>query len=100
MVRENDHGQKQQPSGHDIVPRAYDSETSQEPLEAHEHVFSVVTGTGTPDNHRGRKRKLTPEERERTLEVRKYGACWACHLSKTKVCPILMISARPRLMAP
>ena len=100
LVRENDHGQKQQPSGHDIVPCAYDSESPQELLEAHEHVFSVVTGMGTPDNHRGRKRKLTPEERERTLEVRKYGACWACHLSKTKVCPILMISARSRLMAP
>lgn len=99
LVRENDHDQGQQPSRHDIVPRAYDSESSQEPLDAHEHVFSVITGTATSDNHRGRKRKLTPEERERTQEVRRHGACWACHLSKTKVCPILMISARSRLMA-
>jgi hypothetical protein len=104
LARENNHDQRQQPSQYDIVPRAYDSESSLEPLEPHEphepheHVFSV-NGKGAPDYHRGRKRKLTPEERERTLEVRKGGACWACHLSKTKVCPILVISARSRLMA-
>lgn len=98
LVRENDNDQKQQPARHDIIPRNYDSESSQEPPERHEHVFSVVTGTGSPDSYRGRKRKLTPEERERTLEVRKEGACWACHLSKTKVCPILTIPARSRLM--
>lgn len=99
LVRENDHDQRKQPARHDIVPRAYDSESSQEPPERHEHVFSAVTGTCSPDSHRGRKRKLTAEEKERTLEVRKDGACWACHLSKTKVCPILMIPARSRLMA-
>jgi hypothetical protein len=89
LVRENDHNQRQRSSRHDIVPGAYDSESSQEPHEPHEHVFSVITGAGTPDNPRGRKRKLTPEEKERTLEVRKDGACWACHLSKTKVRPTL-----------
>jgi ankyrin repeat protein len=88
LVRENDHEQRQQPPRHDIVPRAYDSESSQEPSRRHRHVFSV-TGMGSPDSQRGRKRKLTQEEKDRILEVRKDGACWACHLSKTKVCPIL-----------
>lgn len=98
LVRENDDDQRQQPSQHEAIPRAYETESSQEPIELHEHVFSVAIGTGTPDNHRGRKRKLTAAERERTLEVRKEGACWACHLSKTKVCRILTICPRSRLM--
>jgi len=99
LVRENDHDQGQHSSRQDIVAQAYDSESSQEPQEPHEHVFSVITGPGTPDNPRGRKRKLTQEEKERTLEVRKDGACWACHLSKTKVRPILKCPARSKLMA-
>jgi hypothetical protein len=99
LVRENDHDQRQPSTQHEIVPRGYDSESSQEQFEPHEHVFSIATGSGTPEN-RGRKRKLTTAERERTLEVRKDGACWACHLSKTKVCSILKISPSSRLMIP
>jgi hypothetical protein len=90
LVKENNHDQRQQLYEQDIAPPVCKSESSQEPPESHEHVFSAITGMGLEENPRGRKRKLTAEERRRTLEVRKDGACWACHLSKTKVYLTLM----------
>jgi hypothetical protein len=97
LVRENSNGQSQPIHKNEILSRPYENQSSQEPLDLHEHVFSVVNGTRTPENNR--KRKLTDAERERRLEVRKDGACWACHLLKTKVCLILIISIRYRLIA-
>lgn len=88
----NDHDQRQNPFQQYIAPSACNYESPEEPPESHEHVFSAITGMGIPENSRGRKRKLTPEEKQRTLEVRKDGACWACHLSKTKVYHIPMKS--------
>ena len=35
---------------------------------------------------RGLQHVLTDEEKEAANAVRKMGACWACHISKTKVC--------------
>lgn len=35
---------------------------------------------------RGRQRALTTQEKKEAREVRKAKACWACHLSKIKVC--------------
>jgi hypothetical protein len=62
-------------------------EYHQEISEAHNHVFSALHGAVQPRSLRESKR-LTPEQRKQTQEVRKLGACWACHLSKIKVCYI------------
>jgi hypothetical protein len=91
LIREIEEDRKEQQPQLDMVPRGHDIESPEEQSEPHEHVFSIASGSGTPEN-RGRKRKLTTAERERTLEVRKYGACWACHLSKTKVCHVLTMT--------
>jgi len=63
-----------------------DSTTSR-PRYGHSHVFPANPATEIPDSQRGRKRRLTEEEREHTLKVRTLGACWACHLSKTRCSP-------------
>jgi hypothetical protein len=56
--------------------------SSQEPPKPHEHVFSAIAGM----------------VKTQTLEARKDGACWACHLSKAQVYRTLVISACSRLI--
>ena len=51
----------------------------------HQHVFSSMTGIGNTNATKGRQRNLTNEEKKHARDVRFAKACWACHLSKTKV---------------
>lgn len=92
LIKENDPSHREEHCEPDIAPPVCKNEFPQEIPESHEHIFSAITGMGMQDSHRGRKRKLTAEERRRTLEVRKDGACWPCHLSKTKVYYTLILT--------
>jgi hypothetical protein len=51
----------------------------------HHHVFSSMPGIEKAKAIRGRQRNLTTEEKQHARDVRFAKACWACHLSKTKV---------------
>lgn len=62
------------------------SPQSQNDLEYHSHVFSAFPGPAKQKATRGRIRPLTTREKQEARNVRQVGACWACHLSKTKVC--------------
>jgi len=60
----------------------------------HSHVFSStfssssgITKSKTP---KGRQRGLTTLEKKQAREVRDAKACWACHISKTKVGSLCM----------
>jgi hypothetical protein len=79
------------------VSSTEDEESSPEPIESRSHVFSFVPGMGISTGRHNRVRKLSPEKRKQTLAVRKDGACWACHLSKIKVCRFLMALTLPAL---
>jgi hypothetical protein len=50
----------------------------------HEHVFSSTHITKSKIS-KGRQRGLTTLEKKQAREVRDAKACWACHISKTKV---------------
>lgn len=54
----------------------------------HHHIFTsdprVAPKAKAPT--RGRQRNLTALEKKSAREVRDAKACWACHISKTKVC--------------
>jgi hypothetical protein len=54
--------------------------------DTHSHVFSAYPGESKSGPARGRQRALTSQEKQEALIVRKAKACWACHLSKIKVC--------------
>jgi hypothetical protein len=58
---------------------------SQESNERHFHVLSAVIGADKPKSLR-EPRTLTAEEKQQIQKVRECRACWACHLSKTRVC--------------
>ena len=51
----------------------------------HHHVFSSMPGIEKTKATKGRQRNLTTEEKKHARDVRFAKACWACHLSKTKV---------------
>jgi hypothetical protein len=51
----------------------------------HAHAFSSFPGIRRPKIQKGRQRSLTKEEKKQAREVREVKACWACHISKTKV---------------
>lgn len=52
----------------------------------HSHVFSAYAEPQKNKVTRGRVRPLTDKEKREARDVRQAGACWACHLSKIKVC--------------
>jgi hypothetical protein len=51
----------------------------------HSHVFSSHPTTNKGKITKGRQRGLTQLEKKQAREVRDAKACWACHISKTKV---------------
>lgn len=51
----------------------------------HSHVFSSHPSTSKGKITKGRQRGLTQLEKKQAREVRDAKACWACHISKTKV---------------
>ncbi|KAG9241486.1 hypothetical protein BJ878DRAFT_225437 [Calycina marina] len=69
----------------DTPPESFDSPQSQ---TDHIHIFhSTLPGLFSPKLPKGRQRQLSSQEKKEALEVRKAGACWACHLSKIKCSP-------------
>jgi hypothetical protein len=53
---------------------------------SHNHIFAgVKSRTPKPKLPRGRQRSLTAIEKKQARDVREAKACWACHISKTKV---------------
>lgn len=51
-------------------------------VHQHSHVFDADARVSKP---KGRQRSLTTKEKKDAREVRDAKACWACHISKTKV---------------
>lgn len=51
-------------------------------VHTHSHVFDADARVSKP---KGRQRSLTTKEKKDAREVRDAKACWACHISKTKV---------------
>lgn len=51
----------------------------------HSHVFSAVSGITKPKVPKGRQGGLTSIQKIRARQVREAKACWACHISKTRV---------------
>lgn len=68
--------------------RSQTSSPRQNEVHNHGHVFTSFAGIRKPKISKGRQRNLTPLEKKQAREVRDAKACWACHISKTKVCAI------------
>lgn len=66
--------------------RSQTSSPRQNELDSHGHVFTSFSGISKPKISKGRQRNLTQLEKRQAREVRDAKACWACHISKTKVC--------------
>lgn len=52
----------------------------------HSHIYNSLSKPSKKKALRGRQRCLTTIEKKQAREVRDAKACWACHISKTKVC--------------
>jgi len=56
-------------------------------LDSHHHVVDADPAVAKP---KGRQRSLTAKEKKDARDVRDAKACWACHISKTKVFLIIV----------
>lgn len=67
-------------------PQSHASSPPQQELEQHHtHIFNSIQGPPKAKPLRGRQRGLTAAEKKQARDVREAKACWACHISKTKV---------------
>jgi hypothetical protein len=69
-----------------LVASVTDSATSGH-ANYHSHIFDAKKEfQSKPRIFKGRQRGLTQLEKQQARDVRECRSCWACHLSKTKVC--------------
>lgn len=73
-------------SHHSPHPHGSQPPPSPSDVGNHSHVFSAFPEPQKTKVTRGRVRPLTDKEKREARDVRQAGACWACHLSKIKVC--------------
>jgi len=66
-------------------PVSHPPSPTQQEAEHHSHIFNALPGISKVKLTRGRQRGLTPLEKKQARDVRDAKACWACHISKTKV---------------
>jgi hypothetical protein len=66
-------------------PASHPPSPSQHDPDHHSHIFNALPGLPKAKLTRGRQRGLTPLEKKQARDVRDAKACWACHISKTKV---------------
>lgn len=72
-------------------PVSHPPSPSQHELDHHSHIFNSLPGIPKAKLTRGRQRGLTALEKKQARDVRDAKACWACHISKTKVRNILLL---------
>ena len=66
-------------------PPSHTSSPAHNDIDHHSHIFTSDSRLPNAGPVRGRQRNLTPQEKKSAREVRDAKACWACHISKTKV---------------